>query len=149
MDMPVFIDAWPRLRSFGLAGGAATVLCMSSPATIAAEVLVFTDSGHPVQATADAHVIELDRPARIDAELAAGLPADPVQAAALAQQRLRDGGDALQRRIAQAYQGLTDAWRLGIAKLPAVVVDRREVVYGDPDVAAAVARIEARWGAQP
>ena len=55
------------------------------------------------------------------------------RAAALVQQRLRDGGQALQRRIGSAYQGVADAWGLGLAKVPAVVVDRRYVVYGEPD----------------
>ena len=84
-----------------------------------------------------------------EAELAAGLPNDPSRAAALVQQRLRDGGQALQRRIGSAYQGVADAWGLGIAKVPAVVVDRRYVVYGETDVARAVARIESHRRAQP
>jgi len=39
------------------------------------------------------------------------------------------------------------AW--GIAAIPAVVVDRRYVVYGEPDVARAVARIDAHRSARP
>ncbi|NQB78478.1 DUF1525 domain-containing protein, partial [Pseudomonas aeruginosa] len=35
------------------------------------------------------------------------------------------------------------------AKIPAVVVDRRYVVYGEPDVSRAVARINAYQSAQP
>ena len=38
---------------------------------------MITDSGHPVQVAAGTRVIELDLPARIEAELAAGLPTDP------------------------------------------------------------------------
>lgn len=60
-----------------------------------------------------------------------------------------DGGEALQRRIGHAYQGVADAWGLGIAKIPAVVVDRRYVVYGEPDVPRAVARINAYRSTQP
>jgi len=48
-----------------------------------------------------------------------------------------------------AYQGVADAWGLGIVKIPAVVVDRRYVVYGEPDVARAVARIDAYRSARP
>ena len=113
------------------------------------DLIVVTDSRHPVQSASDARVIELDLPERIEAELAAGLPADPGRAAALVQQRLRDGSQALQRRIGSAYQGVADAWGLGLAKVPAVVVDRRYVVYGEPDVARAVARIESHRRAQP
>ena len=52
-------------------------------------------------------------------------------------------------RIGHAYQGVADAWGLGIAKIPAVVVDRRYVVYGEPDVPRAVARINAYRSTQP
>ena len=129
----------------------AAVLCLALhvPVAVAADVLVVTDSRHPVQVPAGVRVIELDQPAHIEAELTAHLPADPAQAEALVRQRLLDGGADLQRRIGQAYQGVADAWGLGIVKIPAVVVDRRYVVYGEPDVAHAVARIDAYRSARP
>jgi len=129
----------------------AAVLCLAllAPVAVAADVLVVTDSRHPVQAPAGVRVIDLDQPAHIEAELTARLPADPAQAEALVRQRLLDGGADLQRRIGQAYQGVADAWGLGIVKIPAVVVDRRYVVYGEPDVAHAVARIDAYRSARP
>lgn len=114
-----------------------------SPVAVAADVLVVTDSHHPVKSIASAKVIELDLPARIEAELAADLPSDPATAAVLVKQRLREGGPALQNRIAAAYQNVADAWGLGVAKIPAVVVDHRYVVYGDTDVTQAVAYIDA------
>lgn len=116
---------------------------------LAADVLVVTDSQHPVQAIANAQVIELDRPARIEAELSPGLPVDQNQAATLVRQRLHADGGALEQRLAKAYQGEADAWGLGLVKIPAVVVDHRYVVYGDPDVARAVAQIDAYRSAQP
>ncbi len=129
----------------------AAVLCLAllAPVAVAADVLVVTDSRHPVQAPAGVRVIELDQSAHIEAELTARLPADPAQAEALVRQRLLDGGVDLQRRIGQAYQGVADAWGLGIVKIPAVVVDRRYVVYGEPDVPRAVARINAYRSTQP
>lgn len=129
----------------------AAVLCLVllAPVAVAADVLVVTDSHHPVQAPAGVRVIELDLPAHIEAEFTARLPADPAQAEALVRQRLRDGGADLQRRIGQAYQGVADVWGLGIAKIPAVVVDRRYVVYGEPEVARALARIEEYRRARP
>lgn len=139
----------PRQSAIRIAvalGLAATAL---SQAAMAADVLVVTDSRHPVQAPAGARVIELDQAGRIEAELSAGLSADSARAAAIVQQRLRDGGQDLQRRIARAYQEVADAWGLGIAKLPAVVVGRRYVVYGDADVARAMARIETHRRAKP
>jgi integrating conjugative element protein (TIGR03757 family) len=94
-------------------------------------------------------LIELDEPHRIEAELSAELPNDPEQATAIVKRRLSSGGTDLQRRLASAYQGVTDAWSLGITSLPAVVVDQRYVVYGEPDVARAVARIEQHRRPQP
>jgi len=128
---------------------AAGLLAALGPSAWADDVIVVTDSRHPVQAPAGVRVIELDQATRIEGELAAHLPADPQQAAALVRQRLHDGGEALQRRIGHAYQCVADAWGLGIAKIPAVVVDRRYVVYGEPDVLRAVARINAYRSTQP
>lgn len=127
------------------------VLCavLLGPVATASDLIIVTDSHHAVRAPAGARVIRLDEPARIETELAALLPADPTHGAALVQQRLQAGGAALQRRIANAYQNVVDAWSLGITTIPAVVVDRRYVVYGEPDVAKAVARIETYRRKQP
>jgi len=138
-----------RLRATRIACAGGLLLCLLGQAAFAADVLVVTDSRHSVQPVAGARLIELDLPERIEAELAGGLPNDASRAAALVQQRLRDGGQGMQRRIGSAYQGVADAWGLGIANVPAVVVDRRYVVYGEPDVARAVARIEAHRRTQP
>ncbi|WP_042886871.1 TIGR03757 family integrating conjugative element protein [Cupriavidus necator] len=148
--MPVFLfksmPGWPALS---IAAVLPAMLLTFSTATFAADVLVVTDSRHPVRAMGGERVIELDLPSRIEAELSAGLPADASLAADLVRQRMREGKDELQRRIGRAYQGVADAWGLGIVKVPAVVVDRRYVVYGDPDVARAVACIEAHRRTQP
>lgn len=119
----------------------ATALTAFSPGALAADIIVITDSCHPIKPMGGERIIELDQPARIEAELSAGLPADPNHASALARRRLSTGRSDLQRRMVQAYQGVADAWGLGIAKIPAVVVDRRYVVYGEPDVARAITRI--------
>lgn len=115
----------------------------------AAEILVVTDSQHPVQTASGARLIGLDQPARLQAELGAHLPADPSRGAARVQQRLRSGGLELQQRLGAAYQGIVDAWSLGVTTIPAVIVDHRYVVYGEPDVAKAVALIEAHRRTQP
>lgn len=93
-------------------------------------------------------LIELDAPARIEAELTRQLPSDPTSAAVMVQQRLKKGGTDLQQRLARAYQGVTDAWSLGIAKIPAVVVDRRYVVYGEVDVSHALAKVDRHRSAR-
>lgn len=124
-----------------------TALAFSSAQ--AADVIAFTDAQHPVSNASGVRVVLLDAPARLEATLGAQLPADPAQAEAVVRQRLAQGGAGLQQQLATAYQGVADAWGLGIAKVPAVVVDRRYVVYGDPDVARAVARIHAYRSTRP
>jgi len=107
-----------------------------------AQIWVITDTRHPVTGSASAQrVIELDVAQHIEAELSVNLPADPQQATALVQQRLNQGGQALQQRLREAYQGVTDAWSMGITALPSVVVDQRYVVYGESDLDKALARI--------
>lgn len=139
----------PGWRTLGLAIVLPASFAAFSPAAFAADVVVVTDSRHPVKTMGGERLIELDEAHRIEAELSAGLPTDPEQATAIVKRRLNGGGADLQRRIASAYQGVTDAWSLGITSLPAVVVDRRYVVYGEPDVARAVARIEQHRRTQP
>ncbi|HRI92139.1 MAG TPA: TIGR03757 family integrating conjugative element protein [Accumulibacter sp.] len=112
-------------------------------AASAAEVKVFTARAIPISAPADATVVYLDDAGAIEERLSANLPANQDRAETIARQRLQAGGQALQRELATAWQGIADAWSLGITTLPAVVVDRRYIVYGEPDVAKAVARIEA------
>lgn len=116
----------------------------------AAEIWIVTDARHPVAgAQAADRVIQLDAAQAIEAELSARLPDDPQRAAALVQRRLNEGGDALQQHIREAYQGVTDAWSLGITSIPAVIVDQRYVVYGKNDLDHALARIERYREEQP
>ena len=139
----------PGWRTLGLAVALPASLAVFSPVTFAADVVVVTDSRHPVKTMGGERLIELDEAPRIEAELSANLPTDPDQATALVKRRLTQGGTDLQRRIATAYQGVTDAWSLGITTIPAVVVDQRYVVYGESDVARAIARIEQHRRTEP
>ena len=139
----------PGWRTLGLAVALPASLAVFSPVTFAADVVVVTDGHHPVKTMGGERLIELDEAPRIEAELSANLPTDPDQATALVKRRLTQGGTDLQRRIATAYQGVTDAWSLGITAAPAVVVDQRYVVYGEPDVARAIARIEQHRRTEP
>ncbi|CAP41416.1 MULTISPECIES: TIGR03757 family integrating conjugative element protein [Alcaligenaceae] len=141
-----FASGW---RTLGLAVALPASLAGFSPASFAADVVVITDSRHPVKAMGGERLIELDEAHRIEAELSAALPADPEQATATVNRRLSQGAADLQRRIATAYQGVADAWSLGITTIPAVVVDQRYVVYGEPDVARAIARVELHRRAEP
>lgn len=116
---------------------------IASADTQAADIKAFTTRTIPISAPANVAVVYIDDASTIEARLSADLPSNQDRADAAARHRLQDGGQALQRDLASAWQGIADAWSLGITTLPAVVVDRRYVVYGEPDADKAVARIEA------
>ncbi|NWN51131.1 TIGR03757 family integrating conjugative element protein [Pseudomonas sp. MAFF 301514] len=112
-------------------------------ATAHAETWVITDQAHPVSAPTGVRIIRLDDQQRLEELLSRQLPADPRQAEATIQRFLSSpAGKRLQSDLAQAQQGVTDAWSVGVAKIPAVVVDRRYVVYGETDVSKAVTQID-------
>ncbi|WP_235437035.1 TIGR03757 family integrating conjugative element protein [Pseudomonas fluorescens] len=113
-----------------------------------AEIWAVTDSVHPLSSVpVDVRVIKLDDQQRIEEELSKKLPPNPHQAALAARQLMSTpAGAALMQQLAAAQQGNADAWSVGVAKVPAVVVDRRYVVYGQPDVRAAVQAINQARG---
>lgn len=120
----------PSMRLAGCCTWLSIWLC---PAAVA-EVWVVTDQKHPITVAAPVRLIELDAPARLQAQLNAQLTTDPAQAAAIARTSLA--------QLTEAWQELVDAWHLGVHTVPAVVVDRRYVVYGTTDVDAALFRID-------
>lgn len=129
--------AWPPLRWLIYA-----LAACSAPLAVA-DVLAITNAAYPLTNSAGARVVLLDAPERLEQQLSEGLPADPRQATVIMQQRMRSASaQQLGRDLAKAHQDVADAWSLGVTKLPAVVVDRQYVVYGQPDVAAAMASIE-------
>ena len=108
-----------------------------------AETWVITDQAHPVTAPVGVRVILLDEQQRIEDQLSRSLPADPRQAATALQRFMATPeGARLQADLARAQQGAADAWSTGVEKIPAVVVDRKYVVYGEPDVATATKLID-------
>ena len=111
------------------------------------DIWIVTDQQHPVHELAHARVIELDAPTRIEASLSQDLPANPGEAVTAVRERLANS--AITQQFADTYQGVTDAWRVGVAKIPAIVIDQRYVVYGDTDAAHAIARIQAYREAHP
>ncbi|VFR27475.1 FIG01211007: hypothetical protein [plant metagenome] len=124
-------------------------MVLFGPVANATDIIVVTDSHHPIESPDGVRVIELDAAQRIEAELAANLPNDPVRSTAMVQRRLKEGGTALQQRLGNAYQGIVDAWSLGITTIPAVVVGQRYVVYGEQDIAKALARVAEYREARP
>ncbi|KPW91528.1 MULTISPECIES: TIGR03757 family integrating conjugative element protein [Pseudomonas syringae group] len=110
-----------------------------------AETWIVTDRNHPVQTPAHVRLILLDESERLEAKLSEGLPANQQQAISIMQQRLKSSdAQRLQRELALAQQDLVDAWSIGVTKVPAVVVDRKFVVYGETNARAAEYRI-AQW----
>lgn len=110
---------------------------------VLADVEVFSAS-HILLANVpdNAVVVELDALAGLDELFSFNLPADQEQAALMARQRMQTQEWALMReRYEHAAMAVARAWLLGVEKLPAVVMDGR-VVYGEPDVAAAVTLLE-------
>ncbi|WP_027591431.1 TIGR03757 family integrating conjugative element protein [Pseudomonas sp. RL] len=116
---------------------------LADASTTKSPVWVITDRWHPVRGEAD-RLIKLDAPARIETELSGRLSSVPREA----QVRGRLWGD-MHQGLRQAYQDVIEAWRLGVAKIPAVVVGGRYVVYGEPDVVRAAIRVEQWRRAQP
>ncbi|WP_249978039.1 TIGR03757 family integrating conjugative element protein [Vreelandella olivaria] len=111
---------------------------------------VFTTAGEPVSRVPDGvAVIELDGPARLDGEISQGLPQDQTAAKAEMQQRMQSPEwEQVAARYGDLHMGVARAWLLRVEKVPAVVVDGEYVVYGQPDVTAAVMEIlEQREGA--
>jgi len=120
----------------------------SGPALSADAVVAFTLSSMPLRTTGGAVVHVLDARDGHAEAYGADLPGDPERALAEARRRLATpAGRAALARIAAAAAGNALASRLGIEKLPAVVVDGRYVVYGVRDVARAIERVEA-WRAE-
>lgn len=116
--------------------------------TAVAEIWVVTDQRHPITVADPVRLIELDAPARLQAQLNAQLPADREHAAAVARLHLQQPATHL-AHLAEAWRGLVDAWQLGVHTVPAVVVDRQYVVYGTTDVDDALVRIDAFRRQQP
>jgi integrating conjugative element protein (TIGR03757 family) len=125
------------------------ITLLSAAACAQGETWVITDYAHPVINTVNHRVSFLDEQQRLEEQLTSKLPPDPTQAAATIQTYLASPeGTRFQHELTQAQQGTTDAWSLGVEKIPAVVVDRRYVVYGEADADKAIALIDRARSAQ-
>ena len=100
---------------------------------------VFTVSSLPVTAPPETPVYELDRLRTIEAQLSAGLPVDPEQAARIAQARIVERGETLNQAALAAGTGAGLALHYGIDRVPAIVLDGRYVVFGETSVERALA----------
>lgn len=110
------------------------------PVSALAGIVLYTDSQHlPDTYPADITVVMLDGPERLQTEIFGHLAASPEQAAARVRQVMASPDwQQKQQQLAESYRQVVHAWETGVRKVPAVVFDDRDVVYGTTDVARAV-----------
>lgn len=137
MPRPFPLVSYPRAQRLVATG----CLLFGASATWAGDVRVYTDLAHHVTNADSIPVVRLDEPNQIQAALSHGLARDPTHAAQQVQGKLRADAGQVSRRLSLAFQGVVDAWRFGVLKIPAVVVDGHLAVYGDTDVAHALSLI--------
>ncbi|QIQ21453.1 TIGR03757 family integrating conjugative element protein [Zophobihabitans entericus] len=105
-----------------------------------AEIWLVTDSKHQFKnVPADARLILLDEPEQIQSKLNHGLPGYSTNAAAIVKQRLNQPN--FHNTLRQALQNVVDAYSYQVTKIPAIVVDKKYIVYGETDVQKAIADI--------
>ncbi|QCT21932.1 TIGR03757 family integrating conjugative element protein [Jejubacter calystegiae] len=102
------------------------------PVTVLAGSVLYTDSQHlPENLPPDIPVVLLDGPERLQTEMFGQLSADSELAAAQARQVMTSPQwQQRQQQLITSYRQVGRAWELGIRKVPAVVFDDRDVVYG-------------------
>jgi len=118
-----------------LAGFISLLFCTAA----LAETILITTTQLPIATTKNIRPITLDLPGILESEISANLPATPAEAQALITQRLTPN---LTTQLTQAHQSVIDAWSMGVTKVPAVVVDRKYVIYGETNVQRALNRID-------
>ena len=119
----------------------------AAPVGAQEQVEIFLLAAHEVRGAEGAKVFYVDAVERLAASLSAGLPADPAQAAALARQRFDALSQADRQAAGAGAEALALATQYGLTKVPAIVFDRRAVVYGVLDVDKARALYRA-WRAR-
>ncbi|MER5130477.1 TIGR03757 family integrating conjugative element protein [Serratia marcescens] len=126
-----------------------TLFPLLMPASVLAGTVLYTNAQHPPMNTdASVSVIYLDGPEQLQAQLFGELSSNPDDAQCQAQAVLQSPEwQAHEQTLATVYRAVVRAWELGVKKVPAVVFDDKEVVYGTADVARAVAlRAQASGG---
>ncbi|EMX8467005.1 TIGR03757 family integrating conjugative element protein [Serratia marcescens] len=126
-----------------------TLFPLLMPASVLAGTVLYTDTHHPPMNTdASVSVIYLDGPEQLQAQLFGELSSNPDDAQRQAQAVLQSAEwQAHEQELATVYRAVVRAWEVGVKKVPAVVFDDKDVVYGTADVARAVAlRAQASGG---
>lgn len=102
------------------------------------KVEVFSNSAIYLTNARDARVYLLDALEVLDRELSAGLPASEREAQALVRRRLQSMGTAkLADRTRLGAEGIVQAARYGVDRVPAIVINGQYVIYGVTDIDAA------------
>ena len=126
-----------------------TLFPLLMPASVLAGTVLYTNAQHPPMNTdASVSVIYLDGPEQLQAQLFGELSSNPDDAQRQAQAVLQSPEwQAHEQTLATVYRAVVRAWELGVKKVPAVVFDDKDVVYGTADVARATAlRVQAQGG---
>lgn len=113
-----------------------------------ADVVLYTDRHHPpLDNDPQISVVWLDAPDTVQQQIFGNLAIEPDKAGRQAKALPQSPHWVRQQeQIVNAWQGVLKAWQLGIQKVPAVVFDDKDVVYGTTDVRQAS---ELRAGSRP
>ncbi|AOV10017.1 MULTISPECIES: TIGR03757 family integrating conjugative element protein [Enterobacteriaceae] len=126
-----------------------TLFPLLMPASVLAGTVLYTDSLHPpTNSDASVAVIYLDGPDQLQAQIFGELSSEPALAERQAKAVFQSPQwQAQEEQLATVYRAVVRAWEQGVKKVPAVVFDDRDVVYGTADIARARAlRIQAQGG---
>lgn len=101
-----------------------------------ADVVLYTDCHHPpLDNDPQVTVVWLDAPDTVQQQIFGNLANEPDKAERQAKALPQSPNWARQQaQLVDAWQGVLKAWQLGIRKVPAVVFDYRDVVYGTTDI---------------
>ncbi len=126
-----------------------TLFPLLMPASVLAGTVLYTDSHHPPSnVDASVSVIYLDGPEQLQGQTFGELSSNPDEAERQAKTVLQSPQwQAHEQELATVYRAVVRTWELGVTKVPAVVFDDRDVVYGTADVALAIAlRTQSQGG---
>ena len=116
-------------------------------------VQIFTTDAQPVQVgdaasdpTLQLQIVHVDALDRLNDTLSTHLPVTPTDAQAQVRARLGTLESSQIDGVRQAATGLADAFQLGVDRIPAIVFDRKAVIYGVTILPAALSRYRVWTG---
>ncbi|MDP8189058.1 TIGR03757 family integrating conjugative element protein [Pasteurella skyensis] len=121
-----------------------SILWANSPYTsLKPKITVFTTQAYTIQQSELANnIFFIDSVENIENALANRLNTNPK----IAEQQVKklfnsEEGKKYQEKLQKAYIGLTEAWKIGVMKVPAIVFDNGEtsnVIYGETNLSNAI-----------